>query len=112
VGITSGERQQVVRGSSSTAAAFGAEVSMPMEGRSLFFVVGRDGPPDNAVNSVGGTIVARLGEPRQALAVAPLAAHSQLRLHPRLRQAGPITINPQKFGQFAQMLGLDTEQDP
>jgi hypothetical protein len=44
--------------------------------------------------------------------VAPLAAHSQLRLHPRLRQAGPITIDPQKFGQFVQMLGLDTEQDP
>jgi len=93
-------------GGPSTAEAFGADVSLRADGRSLFFVVGREGPPDAAVRSVGGTVVTHLQEPRRALAVAPLAAHSQLREHRDLRLAGPVSIDPQRFERFCRLIGL------
>lgn len=99
-------------GSSETADAFGARVSLPLEGRSLFFVVGHDGPPDAAVQRAGGVIVARLADPRHALAIAPLTAHAALRGDRGINTAGPVSIDPVRFGWFAQLIGLDTERQP
>ena len=89
------------------AEAFGARISLPMEGRSLFFVVGRDGPPDAAIRGLGGVVVTRLPDPRRVLAIAELAALSALRQHPALQIAGPVSIDAERFGRFAQLVGLD-----
>ncbi len=94
-------------GSSDTARTFGAEVSLGMEGRSLFFVFGRGGPPDAAVRAAGGQIVTRLPDPRRVLAVAPLEAYSSLSGHPTVALAGPVSIDASRFGSFAKLVGLD-----
>jgi hypothetical protein len=94
-------------GSSATARTFGAEVSLGMEGRSLFFVLGRDGPPDAAVRAAGGQVVTRLPDPRRVLAVAPLDAYSGLNRHPAIALAGPVSIDANRFGSFAKLVGLD-----
>ena len=94
------------------ANAFGAKVSVPVNGRSLFFVVGRSGAPDAPVQAVGGTVVVRLPDERRVLAIAPLAAHEQLRRHPDLALAGAVSVDARRFGAFARMIGLDTERQP
>jgi hypothetical protein len=94
-------------GSSPTSDAFDASVSFVTEGRSLFFVVGRAGAPDGAVLSNGGVIAARLSDPRHVLAVAPLASQAALRNHPAVAHAGPVSLDPQRFAHFAQLMGLD-----
>ena len=95
-------------GASATARAFGADVSVAADGRSLFFVIGRTGPPDPAVSAAGGQIVTRLPDPRRVLAVAPLDAYARLSRHPAVALAGPITIDAERFGRFAQLIALDT----
>ncbi len=77
-----------------------------MEGRSLFFVFGRGGPPDAAVRAAGGQIGTRLPDPRRVLAVAPLEAYSSLS-GPTVALAGPISIDASRFGSFAKLVGLD-----
>jgi hypothetical protein len=95
-------------GQSATSRAFGADVRVATEGQSLFFVVGWTGPPDLAVRASGGQVVTRLPDPRRVLAVAPLEAYSALSRHPEVALAGPISIDPERFGAFARMVGLDT----
>jgi hypothetical protein len=94
-------------GSSATARTFGAEVSLGMEGRSLFFVLGRGGPPDAAVRAARGQVVTRLPDQRRVLAVAPLDAYASLSRHPAVELAGPVSIDPMRFGSFARLVGLD-----
>jgi hypothetical protein len=94
-------------GSSATADAFGASVSVPVSGNSLFFVVGRTAAPDTVVASVGGSVVTHLPDPRRALAIAPLEALESLRRHPELALAGPVSIDPERFSAFARIIGLD-----
>jgi len=94
-------------GSSATAQAFGASVSLPVEGRSLFFVVGRCGSPEAIVLAAGGVVVTRFPDPRRVLAIAPLAVHSALASHPGIEVAGPVSIDAERFGRFAQLIGLD-----
>ena len=106
-GSTSSVGQSPV-GESATSRAFGADVSVVNEGQSLFFVVGWTGPPDQAVRAAGGQVVTRLPDPRRVLAVAPLDAYSALRRHHEIALAGPISIDADRFGRFAELLGLDT----
>lgn len=94
-------------GSSATSRAFGASVAVATEGQSLFFVVGWSAPPDVPVRSAGGHVVTRLPDPRRVLAVAPLEAYSELSRHPEIALAGPVSIDPERFGRFAQFVGLD-----
>lgn len=94
-------------GSSDTARTFGAEVSLGLEGRSLFFVLGRGGPPDAAVLAAGGQIVTRLPDSRRVLAVVPLDAYAGLGSHPAVALAGPVSIDAARFGSFAKLVGLD-----
>ena len=94
-------------GSSDTAQAFGADVSLRAAGRSLFFVLGRGAAPDEAVNAVGGQIVTRLPDPRRVLAVAPLDAYADLCRHPAVVVAGPVSIDAERFEHFAQLIALD-----
>lgn len=98
-------------GSSTTARTFGAEVSLGMEGRSLFFVLGRVGPPDAAVRAAGGQVVTRLPDPRRVLAVAPLDAYAGLSRHPAVALAGPVSIDANRFGSFAKLVGLDASPE-
>jgi hypothetical protein len=102
----------VSMGVSAMADAFGAKVSVPVEGRSLFFVVGRSGAPDAAVQAAGGRVVVRLPDPRRVLALAPLEAHAHLRGHPDLALAGAVAVDAERFGAFARMIGLETERPP
>lgn len=92
--------------SSPTASAFDAGISTAEHGAALFYVVAHRDTPDAAVRAVGGEVVARLPDPRQALALAPLAVHAQLRNHADLRLAGPVTVDPTRFQRFAQMIGV------
>ncbi len=78
-----------------------------MEGQSLFFVVGRTGPPDLAVRAVGGQVLTRLPDQRRVLAVAALDAYTALSRHPEVALAGPVSIDAERFGRFAQLVGLD-----
>ena len=93
--------------SSSMADAFGAEVVAPMNGSSLFFVVGRGGPPDTVVCSLGGTVVTRLPDRRRVLAVLPLDAHGALARDPAVATAGPVSLDAERFARFARLRGLD-----
>jgi hypothetical protein len=95
-------------GSSETSRAFGANVSVLTQGQSLFFVVGWTGAPDLAVHSVGGQVVTRLPDPRRVLALAPLEAYSALSGHRDVALAGAVAIDPERFGRFAQLAGLDS----
>lgn len=94
-------------GTSATARAFGADVSVAADGRSLFFVIGRAGPPDLAVRAAGGQVVTRLPDPRRVLAIAPLDAYSSLSRHPAIALAGPVAIDAARFGRFAELIALD-----
>jgi hypothetical protein len=86
---------------------------MGMEGRSLFFVLGRDGPPDAAVRASGGQVVTRLPDPRRVLAIAPLDGYKSLSRHPAILLAGPVSIDAERFGSFAKLVGLDASpQEP
>jgi len=96
--------------SSSMADAFGAEIVVPRDGSSLFFVVGRGGPPDTVVCSFGGTVVTRLPDRRRVLAVLPLDAHAALARHPGIATAGPVSLDAERFARFARLLGLDEAQ--
>lgn len=98
-------------GASATAEAFGADVSLRTEGRSLFFVVGRDGAPDLAVRAAGGQVVTRLPDPSRVLALAPLESLGSLTRHPAVALAGPVSIDAERFGAFARLIALDGEQE-
>jgi hypothetical protein len=99
-------------GSSPTARAFDADVSVGESGPTLFYVVARDGTPDAAVRSAGGTVISHLTSTRQALALAPLAAHAALRVHPDLELAGPVAVDAERFGRFARLVGLGEHLPP
>lgn len=99
-------------GLSSTARAFGARVTLPLEGRCLFLVVGRDGPPDAIVRAAGGTVVARLPDSRRVLAILSLADGTGLRGHPGLELAGPVSIDAERFARFTELIGLDDARPP
>lgn len=94
-------------GASATSRAFGASVAVASEGQSLFLVVGWSGAPDDAVHAVGGQVLTRLPDPRRVLAVAPLEAYAALSRRREIALAGPISIDPARFGAFAQLVGLD-----
>ena len=97
---------------SATAEAFGARVSMPIEGRSLFFVIGHAGSPETSVRAAGGFVVTHFPDRRRVLAVAPLAAHPALRHDPAVQLAGPVSIDPDRFGRFVELIGLDGRRTP
>jgi hypothetical protein len=99
-------------GLSTTARDFGARVSMPLAGRSLFFVVGRDGAPDAIVRAAGGTVVARLPDARRVLAILSLTDGTALRTHPGVAVAGAVAIDPERFGRFTELIGLDDARPP
>jgi hypothetical protein len=90
-------------GASDMARAFDADVSVGGTGPALFYVSARSGTPDAAVRSVGGELVSRLTSERQALALAPLAAHAALRDHPELEIAGPVMIDAERFNRFSEL---------
>lgn len=106
--VADGNRGSSPIGSSAASRAFGASVSVSAEGRSLFFVVGRSGPPDIAVRAVGGQVLTRLSD-RRVLAVAALKTHTALSRHPEVALAGPVHIDAERFGRFAQLVGLDRD---
>jgi hypothetical protein len=102
----------IAHGASTTAAAFGANVTLPMEGSSLFFVVGRAGPPDAIVNGFNGRVVTRLPDGHRVLAVLPLAAYTGLLEHRDVAAAGPVSVDRERFHRFAQLIGLDEAHPP
>jgi hypothetical protein len=104
---TDGHRGTHPVGSSAAARAFGASVAIATAGESLFLVVGRTGPPDPAVRAVGGQVLTRLPDQRRVLAVASLDAYTALSRHPDIALAGPVSIDAERFGRFAQLVGLD-----
>jgi hypothetical protein len=87
------------------ANAFDADIKVGESGPTLYYVVAKSGTtPDAAVRSVGGQIVSRLTSEEQVLALAPLAVHTTLRDHPDLATAGPVTIDPERFNRFVEMV--------
>jgi hypothetical protein len=45
------------------------------------------------------------------LAVAPLEAYAGLSKHPAVALAGPVSIDAQRFGSFAKLVGLDASPE-
>lgn len=99
-------------GVSPTARAFDAQINTGGGGNALFYVVARSGVPDAAVASVGGAVVTRLTSSRHALALAPLAAHAELRSHRQLEIAGPVTVDSERFARFARLAGMGGRPPP
>lgn len=95
----------VAPGASPTARAFGANVHTGEAGSALFYVVARSGRPDAAVLAAGGRVVTRLPRETDALAIAPLAAHSVLRAHRDLKLAGPVTVDAERLQRFTRLVG-------
>ena len=93
------------RGVSGLADCFDAGVSVGAAGAALFYVIAHRDTPDAAVHSVGGEVFARRAHPPQPRVVAPHAAHAQLRDHRDLRLAGPVTVDPQRFRHFTELVG-------
>jgi hypothetical protein len=89
------------------AEAFGARIGVAADGVLLCLVVGRAGSPEQAVASVGGTVVLRIPDGRRALATAPYSGLTALQRHPDVAVAGPVSIDPERFGRFAELVGLD-----
>ena len=85
---------------------------LPLDGRSLFFVVGRDGAPDAIIRAAGGVVVARLPDARRVLAILRLADGTGLRGHPGLELAGPVAIDPERFARFTDLIGLNDARPP
>lgn len=94
-------------GASPTSETFGAAVDVNAGGRSLFFVVGRAGPPDAVVAALGGRVVVHLPDGRRALAVLGFDVFGALRRHPAIALAGPVSVDPDRFASFARLVGLD-----
>lgn len=92
---------------SGTALAFGARVSIPLEGSALFLVVGRADGPDAVVRRHGGRVMTHLQDRRKVLAVLPLASWMGLRAHRDIASAGPVGIDQDRFQRFAELSGVD-----
>jgi hypothetical protein len=101
-----------VPGSSNMADAFGANVGVATEGVLLCLVVGRVASPEHAVASVGGDVLVRIPDGRRVLATASYSGLVALQRHPDVALAGPVSIDRDRFGRFAQLVGLDApDQD-
>jgi hypothetical protein len=110
-GARNGEGTPSGPGWSPTAEAFGATVEVAAGGVQLCLVVGRAGMPDRAVRSVGGRTVLRLPDGRRLLAVVRLETLLALQAHADVALAGPVTIDAERFGRFAELVGLDEAAD-
>lgn len=103
-----------VLGDSAMAQTFGATVDVDAGDRGLYFVVGRNGSPetpDVAVRGVGGEVVLRLPRARKLLAVLPVAAEHYVQRHDAVALAGRVTIDPQRFQSFVELISLDASAD-
>jgi hypothetical protein len=105
------DRLRSTPGWTPTAEAFGASVELAASGTQLCFVVGHERLPDQAVASVGGRTVVRLPDGRRLLAVVRLDTLPVLQRHPDVALAGPVTIDAERFGRFARLVGLDETAD-
>lgn len=81
-------------------SAFGAEVSIGDDCRTLCLVIGR-GLLERDVAEVGGRPVAHFGAGR-LLAVIGLAQLPLLQCRPNIRAAAPVSIDPGRFSRFAE----------
>lgn len=95
-------------GSSATSAAFGATVEITGGDRALYYVVGRDATFISALAETGAGIVVRLDE-MHVLAVAGIGAFLRLTRDPRVRLAGPVTLD---MDRFTRVLGLAGREQP
>jgi hypothetical protein len=95
--------------SSKMAQAFAAKIELATSDLGLFFIVGRDSSVDEAVRSVGGTIVFRLPGNQKVLAVLRLTAFHYIKQHPAISLVGPVVVDQERFARFAAMLKLEQE---
>lgn len=91
-------------GDSPTAQAFGAKIDVAAGSWAMCLVVAHRSP-QIAVNSVGGRILAALS-PTRAIAVVDMTRFAQLKRHPDVVSAGSVSVDPQRFARFQQIVGL------
>ena len=100
-------------GDSPTARQFGASVDIAgAANRSLYLVVGNRQSPRSAVTALGGEVVVALPDGVRVLAVMPTAAQLAIQRHPDVALAGPVSIDPDRFGRFVALAGLNGEAGP
>lgn len=90
-------------GSNDASEAFAAKVEIDTSSICLCLAIGNDISPRSAVSAVGMRIIAELGEAR-ILALGSLEQTLQLSRHRDVRTAGPVTIDPLRFRQFATLI--------
>lgn len=91
-------------GESATAQAFGATVSVAQGSWAICLVaVRRD--PAAALNAVGAKLLASLTSSK-VIAFVDMTLFAQLRSHPDVAHAGAISIDPQRFARFQEIIGL------
>lgn len=91
---------------SQMSEAFGADVELKSTGTVLCLVIGRISPI-SAVNAVNGSIVTIISQNR-VLALVDIVFLSNLRGHRDVVLAGPVSIDPQRFAQFARLVGVQS----
>ena len=97
-------------GDSPTARQFGASVDIAgAANRSLYLVIGHRKSPRSAVTALGGEVVVALPDGVRVLAVMPTAAQLAIQRHPDVALAGPVSIDPDRFGRFVALAGLNGE---
>ncbi len=93
-------------GSSATSAAFGATVEIAGGDQGLYYVVGRDTAFVPALAEMGARIVVVLDD-LHVLAVAGISGFFGLIRDPRVRLAGPVTLDMDRFSRVLGLAGGD-----
>lgn len=86
------------------ADAFGAKIAVTAGSWSMCLVIARRDPVA-ALNAVGGKILASLSATK-VVAFVDMNLFAQLRRHPDVISAGSISVDPQRFARFQQIVGL------
>lgn len=93
--------------------AFDAEIDVAVAQIGLYLVVAADGASaamHRSLAAVGGRIAAAVSTHR-VLAVLDFAAFQTLRTDPVIALVGPVSLDPDRFRHFQQLVGIDPTDD-
>lgn len=86
------------------ARSFGAKVEVSSGSLALCLIV-TVGSPLPAVNAVGARVLAQLS-PTRVIAVVDMTLFGQLQHRRDVLMAGPISVDPARFGRFQRIVGV------
>lgn len=107
MGIAATRSEPATGCDNATARGFGATIEMT-RGSLALCLVATTGSPLPAINAVGAKVLAALS-PTRVIAVVDMTRFGQLQRRPDILMAGPISVDPQRFARFQQILGATTD---